>query len=68
MPSRVQLALNVSDLEAAIAFYRRLFAVEPAARRPGSAVFDVIDPPVRLVLSVAADERGDDACCAPGCC
>jgi catechol 2,3-dioxygenase-like lactoylglutathione lyase family enzyme len=48
--SRVQLALNVDDLDAAIAFYRRLFATEPAKVRPGYANFAVADPPLKLVL------------------
>ena len=34
--SRVQLALNVSDLEASVAFYSAMFATEPHKRRPGS--------------------------------
>ena len=35
--SRLQLALNVSDLEAAVSFYSKLFATEPAKRKPGYA-------------------------------
>jgi catechol 2,3-dioxygenase-like lactoylglutathione lyase family enzyme len=48
--SRVQLALRVSDLEGSIDFYRRLFGVEPAKRRPGYANFAVEEPPLKLVL------------------
>jgi catechol 2,3-dioxygenase-like lactoylglutathione lyase family enzyme len=48
--SRIQLALNVSDVEAATAFYRDLFGVEPAKRRPGYANFEVPEPPLKLVL------------------
>ena len=48
--SRVQLALNVDDLEASIEFYRRLFATEPAKVRPGYANFAVAEPPLKLVL------------------
>lgn len=48
--SRVQLALRVSDLEGSIAFYRSLFGVEPAKRRPGYANFAVDEPPLKLVL------------------
>ena len=48
--SRVQLALNVDDVEAATAFYVRLFGTEPAKRRPGYANFAVADPPLKLVL------------------
>jgi catechol 2,3-dioxygenase-like lactoylglutathione lyase family enzyme len=48
--SRVQLALNVSDLDAAVAFYSKMFSTEPAKRRPGYANFAVADPPLKLVL------------------
>lgn len=48
--SRVQLALNVADLEASIAFYSAMFGVEPAKRRPGYANFAVEQPPLKLVL------------------
>jgi catechol 2,3-dioxygenase-like lactoylglutathione lyase family enzyme len=44
--SRVQLALRVSDLEGSIAFYRSLFGVEPAKRRPGYANFAISEPPL----------------------
>ncbi|WP_182886938.1 ArsI/CadI family heavy metal resistance metalloenzyme [Microbispora sp. H10885] len=48
--SRVQLALRVADLEGSIAFYSKLFGVEPAKRRPGYANFAVAEPPLKLVL------------------
>src|SRR5919108_5697073 len=48
--SRVQLALNVSDLDEAIGFYTKLFASPPAKVRPGYANFAVADPPLKLVL------------------
>jgi catechol 2,3-dioxygenase-like lactoylglutathione lyase family enzyme len=48
--SRVQLALNVADLDEAIAFYAKLFDTEPAKVRPGYANFAVVDPPLKLVL------------------
>jgi catechol 2,3-dioxygenase-like lactoylglutathione lyase family enzyme len=48
--SRIQLALNVDDVEAATAFYRKLFGVEPAKTRPGYANFAIADPPLKLVL------------------
>src|SRR5436309_8318723 len=50
MTSRIQLALNVTDIEAATGFYRDLFAVEPAKRRPGYTNFAISDPPLKLVL------------------
>ena len=48
--SRVQLALNVADLDSAIDFYSKLFATEPAKVRPGYANFAVAEPPLKLVL------------------
>lgn len=48
--SRVQLALRVGDLDAAVDFYGRLFAVEPAKLRSGYANFAIADPPLKLVL------------------
>jgi catechol 2,3-dioxygenase-like lactoylglutathione lyase family enzyme len=48
--SRLQLALNVDDLDTSIAFYRTLFGTEPAKVRPGYANFAVVDPPLKLVL------------------
>jgi hypothetical protein len=48
--SRVQLALNVTDLEAAIGFYSKLFSTTPAKVRPGYANFAIADPPLKLVL------------------
>jgi catechol 2,3-dioxygenase-like lactoylglutathione lyase family enzyme len=46
----VQLALNVTDLDAAVEFYSKLFATEPAKRRPGYANFAITDPPLKLIL------------------
>ena len=48
--SRVQLALNVTNLDAAVAFYSKLFATAPAKVRPGYANFAIADPPLKLVL------------------
>ena len=48
--SRVQLALNVDNLDEAIAFYSKLFNSEPAKRKPGYANFAVAEPPLKLVL------------------
>jgi catechol 2,3-dioxygenase-like lactoylglutathione lyase family enzyme len=48
--SRVQLALNVTDLEAAVDFYGKLFGAEPHKRRPGYANFAIDEPPLKLVL------------------
>lgn len=55
---RVQLALNVSDLDEAIGFYTKLFGTEPAKRRPGYANFAVADPPLKLVLFENPDQAG----------
>jgi len=48
--SRVQLALQVGDLQGSITFYTKLFGVEPAKRRPGYANFAITEPPLKLVL------------------
>src|SRR5690242_15822060 len=48
--SRVQLALNVNDIDEAVSFYTALFGTEPAKRRPGYANFAVTNPPLKLVL------------------
>jgi catechol 2,3-dioxygenase-like lactoylglutathione lyase family enzyme len=56
--SRVQLALNVADLDAAVDFYSKLFSVEPAKRRPGYANFAVVNPPLKLVLIEDHGARG----------
>lgn len=57
--SRVQLALNVSDLDEAVAFYSRLLGVEPAKRKPGYANFAVADPPLKLVLFETGEGAGE---------
>ena len=56
--SRVQLALNVSDIEEAIEFYTKLFGTEPAKRQPGYANFAIADPPLKLVLVEDHTARG----------
>jgi predicted enzyme related to lactoylglutathione lyase len=56
--SRVQLALNVSDLDEAITFYTKLFATTPAKVRPGYANFAVAEPPLKLVLIEGSGEPG----------
>ena len=48
--SRVQLALNVTDVEAAVEFYSKLFATSVAKRKPGYANFEIAEPPMKLVL------------------
>lgn len=56
--SRVQLALNVADIDSAVEFYSKLFGAEPAKRQPGYANFAITDPPLKLVLMENADARG----------
>ncbi len=56
--SRVQLALNVSDLDEAITFYSKLFGSAPAKVRPGYANFAVAEPPLKLVLIEGAGQPG----------
>jgi catechol 2,3-dioxygenase-like lactoylglutathione lyase family enzyme len=48
--SRIQLALNVDDLDEAIAFYSKLFGAGPAKVKPGYANFAIAEPPLKLVL------------------
>jgi len=48
--SRVQLALNVTDVDAAVAFYEKVFATPVTKRRPGYANFAIAEPPLKLVL------------------
>jgi catechol 2,3-dioxygenase-like lactoylglutathione lyase family enzyme len=48
--SRVQLALNVNNMDEAVSFYAKLFGTEPAKRRPGYANFAIAEPPLKLVL------------------
>jgi catechol 2,3-dioxygenase-like lactoylglutathione lyase family enzyme len=48
--SRVQLALNVDNIDDAVAFYSKLFGTEPAKTRPGYANFAIAEPPLKLVL------------------
>ncbi len=57
--SRVQLALNVRDISTATAFYERLFGVAPHKQRPGYANFELMDPPLKLVL--IANDGADGA-------
>ena len=55
--SRVQLALNVTDVDAAVAFYSKLFATPVNKRKPGYANFEIAEPPLKLVL-IEAPEGG----------
>ncbi len=61
---RLQLALNVADIDEAVDFYSRMFATEPARRRPGYANFAIDEPPLKLVLFETADSADD--CCGAG--
>ena len=56
---RVQLALNVKDLDKAVNFYSKLFDAKVHKRKPGYANFAIEQPPLKLVLieSPEADER-----------
>jgi catechol 2,3-dioxygenase-like lactoylglutathione lyase family enzyme len=57
--ARVQLALNVSDIDAAVDFYSKLFASKPTKRRPGYANFAITEPPLKLVLIENPAGRGE---------
>ena len=52
---RVQLALNVENLEASKRFYAELFRVEPVKRKHVYVNFAITEPPLKLILF----ERGD---------
>ncbi len=52
---RLQLALNVDDIDQAVDFYSKLFATEPAKRKPGYANFAIANPPLKLVLFEVKD-------------
>ena len=56
--SRVQLALNVTDLDASIEFYTKLFRTGPAKVRDGYANFAIADPPLKLILFAGVGEPG----------
>jgi catechol 2,3-dioxygenase-like lactoylglutathione lyase family enzyme len=56
--SRLQLALNVSNLEEAVEFYSKFFKTEPAKIRPGYANFAIAEPPLKLVLFENPDRPG----------
>jgi catechol 2,3-dioxygenase-like lactoylglutathione lyase family enzyme len=56
--SRVQLSINVTDFDAAVAFYSRLFGTALAKLRPGYANFAVDDPPLKLVLNAPGNGPG----------
>ncbi len=55
---RLQLALNVDDLVAAIDFYSKMFDTKPAKLKPGYANFAIDDPPLKLVLFEGAGVAG----------
>jgi catechol 2,3-dioxygenase-like lactoylglutathione lyase family enzyme len=56
--SRVQLALNVSDVSKAVAYYSKLFGAEPAKVRSGYANFAITEPPLKLVLIEGEGQGG----------
>jgi predicted enzyme related to lactoylglutathione lyase len=47
---RIQLALNVKDLDAAVEFYAKMFDTPVNKRKPGYANFAIEEPPLKLVL------------------
>jgi catechol 2,3-dioxygenase-like lactoylglutathione lyase family enzyme len=57
---RLQLALNVTDLDAAIDFYSKMFDSAPAKTKPGYANFAIENPPLKLVLFETADGASSD--------
>jgi catechol 2,3-dioxygenase-like lactoylglutathione lyase family enzyme len=57
--SRIQIALNVSDIDTAVAYYSAYFGAEPAKRRPGYANFSISEPPLKLILVENPEARGE---------
>ena len=55
---RVQLALNVTDIDASVAFYSKMFDAEPVKTKPGYANFAIENPPLKLVLFEDAEAGG----------
>ncbi len=55
---RVQLALNVADLDESIEFYSKMFDAKPMRQRPGYANFAIENPPLKLVLFEGAGQPG----------
>jgi catechol 2,3-dioxygenase-like lactoylglutathione lyase family enzyme len=55
---RLQLALNVADLDEAVDFYTRMFGVGPAKTKPGYANFAIEQPPLKLVLFEGEGQPG----------
>jgi len=56
--SRLQLALNVDDLDESVRFYSQLFNAEPAKVKPGYANFAITEPPLKLILIENKGEGG----------
>lgn len=57
-PNRFQLSINVNDVTESVAFYTKLFGVEPNKVKPGYANFIVDDPPLKLVVIENAGPPG----------
>ncbi len=60
MTSRIQLALNVSNLDKAVEFYSKMFSTKPAKIREGYANFAIVEPPLKLVLIETPKTDGSD--------
>lgn len=57
--SKVQLALNVTDIDESVDFYSKLFGTDPTKREPGYANFAILDPPLKLVLMEVQGQRSE---------
>lgn len=55
---RLQLALNVDDLDSSVAFYEKMFDTPVAKRKPGYANFAIENPPLKLVLFESPGDGG----------
>ncbi|HEU4342696.1 MAG TPA: ArsI/CadI family heavy metal resistance metalloenzyme [Candidatus Binatia bacterium] len=54
-PRKIHVALNVSNVEQSVKFYRAMFGAEPVKWKPGYAKFDIAEPPLNLTLNYAAE-------------
>jgi catechol 2,3-dioxygenase-like lactoylglutathione lyase family enzyme len=59
--NKVHVALNVSDVERSVKFYRAMFGTNPVKWKPGYAKFDITEPPLNLTLNFAGEVRNRGA-------
>jgi catechol 2,3-dioxygenase-like lactoylglutathione lyase family enzyme len=60
-PQKVHVALNVSDVNSSVQFYRAMFGLEPVKLKSGYAKFDISEPPLNLTLNYDSQLKGRGA-------